>query len=125
MTTLLSRDQSVGLLFAAETTAGNQRTVLFTSDTGLFPLERDCEEPSPDTAGPELWQSYPQADGKPLSPDLMVVHIGSVKDSELKMDLGAEPHEACYPNHLGIIGAARMIVQCRPRLAVVSEFGRR
>lgn len=120
---VLSHDQSVGLLLTARTTTDNQRTLLFTSDTGLFPLQRDCDEPTPVEGGPELWQAYPQVDGKPLSPDLMVVHIGSVKEDEFKMDLDKGVDRACYPNHLGIIGAARMIVQCRPKLAVVSEFG--
>ena len=53
----------------------------------------------------------------------MVVHIGSIKEEELSGKFPLEPSKACYPNHLGIIGAARVITKCRPALAVISEFG--
>jgi len=116
---LLSRDQCVGLFF----TIGD-RAVLFTADTGLFPLDKDAAKPAPNTADSEIWDRYPKdADGALVRPDLMVVHIGSVKETELSIDFDQDPKEACYPNHLGIIGTARVITMCRPRLAVVSEFG--
>jgi hypothetical protein len=76
------------------------------------------------TAGFEIWDRYPKhTDGPPVRPDLMVVHIGSVKKKELTGDFGQDLKDACYANHLGIIGTARVITMCRPKLAVVSEFG--
>lgn len=116
---LIAQDQSVGLFFRIE-----ERTVLLTSDTGLFPLDKSSRKLTPNTTGPEIWERYPKtAEGTPERPDLMIVHIGSIKETELKIDFNQDPKEACYPNHLGIIGTARVITQCRPRLAVVSEFG--
>jgi tetratricopeptide (TPR) repeat protein len=118
---VLARDQSVGLSFDIGP-SWNPRTVLFTSDTGLFPLKREGST-SPDTSRDEVWAGYPHENGAVVPPDLMIIHIGSIKDTELEVGRRLEPEEACYANHLGIIGTARLITKCRPRLAVVSEFG--
>ena len=119
---MVARDQSVGLLLTADL-GGAKRTLLFTGDTGLFPLQKDSAKLVPDTTGREVWDLYPKDDGRPVSPDLMVVHIGSIRETELRLEADRTPQMACYPNHLGIIGTARLVTQCRPRLAVVSEFG--
>ena len=121
---VIARDQSVGLLFTAGAGA-DVREILFTGDTGLFPLKPDQRSPTPDTGGREVWSTYTRADDTAVEPDLMVLHIGSIKESEFLMDPDADAHPAtaCYPNHLGIIGVARLITRCKPQLAVVSEFG--
>lgn len=121
---LLARDQAVGLALTvpAGGADGAQRQILFTSDTGLYPLEKDGKDLKPNTQSEkEIWKGYRLKEGN--RPDLMVIHIGSVKDAEFKMAIEKDPKEICYPNHLGIIGCARVITECRPRLAVISEFG--
>ena len=52
----------------------------------------------------------------------MLVHIGSIKPEEFDPQK-EKIADACYANHLGIIGTARVIAMCQPKLAVVSEFG--
>ena len=117
---VVARDQAVGLDFRVPVGKGSRR-LLFTADTGLFPLEKGTRRQVPDTDGDEVWKEYGVT--KRNYPDLMVVHIGAIRDTELKMDLDLDPKEACYPNHLGIIGTARVVTQCLPRIAVISEFG--
>ncbi len=119
---VLARDQAVGLLLNLTTDEG-QRKVLLTSDTGLFPLKRDERKPVADASDKtaEIWRRYLDAGGE--RPDLMVVHIGAVKRQELDSRTARDPAKACYANHLGLIGTARVIATCRPKLAIVSEFG--
>jgi tetratricopeptide (TPR) repeat protein len=117
---VVSEDQAVGLSFLLDF-GGTKRRILLTSDTGLYPQKREKGKLVSDGEGREIWEHYGVKEGE--EPDLMVIHIGSIKDTELKADYPPTPSKACYPQHLGIIGTARLIVQCRPRLAVVSEFG--
>jgi len=119
---LLSRDHAVGLLF----TLGSHkepRRILLTSDTGLFPLLADSRKPTADasTSQAEIGKQYLQVVSAG-DVDLMLVHIGSIKREEFDTEKKLIA-DACYPNHLGIIGTARVIAMCRPKLAVISEFG--
>ncbi len=119
---VLARDQAVGLFFRLRTSQ-EERSVVFTADTGLFPLDQEASELVADASDmdAEVWRKYLKAGVK--EPDVMVVHIGAIHPDELTSDLTSEPVKACYPNHLGLIGAARVVVMCRPKLAVISEFG--
>lgn len=75
---LLSRDHAVGLLVTFGDGDG-QRRILLTSDTGLFPLKRGEARPTADDSNPtsEIGRRYAEAlHGH--SPDLMLVHIGSI-----------------------------------------------
>lgn len=117
---VIARDQSIGLLFSLPF-GDETRKVLFTSDTGLFPLKRDERGFVPDTDKNELWQDYPEEALTDI--DLLVVHIGSINKKEIDVDLGKGIGECLYPNHLGVIGTTRMISKLAPKLAVVSEFG--
>ena len=119
---IVSRDQSVGLLFSIPIGDGDMRKLLFTSDTGLFPLKLEDTKFVPNTDGTdELWQEYPDAARNGV--DVLVTHIGSVNKNEIVVDLNKGVHECLYPNHLGVIGVCRMITKLRSRLAIVSEFG--
>lgn len=116
---VVAKEQSVGLIFDLKGD-GFDRRVVFTSDTGLLPLDPDEEKPTAlNDYDREVWKAY-GADEK--RPDVMVVHIGSIKSQELDGKF-VEPDEACYPNHLGILGTTRVITQCMPKFAIVSEFG--
>ena len=119
---LLSRDQAVGLLLTLGTT-DDPRRILFTSDTGLFPLQPEVRKPTADASQPdsEIGRQY-QKVAAAGQVDVMLVHIGSIKPDEFDSQK-ERITDACYANHLGIIGTARVIAMCRPKLAVVSEFG--
>ncbi|MFA7404565.1 MAG: tetratricopeptide repeat protein, partial [Pelobacteraceae bacterium] len=117
---VVSRDQSIGLLFTMQC-GENKRKIVFTSDTGLFPLCTEADEPKPDTSHGVLSKAYPVPALE--NPDLLVVHIGSIKKEELEHDLNEDIGKCLYPNHLGLIGCAWMITKLRPKLALVSEFG--
>ena len=118
----MARDQAVGLLFTLPVN-GAKHQILLTGDMGLFPLKRGERKPTADTSSKdhEVWQHYLRLGSK--RPERMVVHIGSIRPEELRAEGATDPSFACYPNHLGIIGTARVITMCQPRLAVVSEFG--
>jgi len=118
---VISRTHAVGLKFAATAEEGKPWRLLFTGDTGLYPLHSVGGRNRSDPKGDEVWKRYGLSDKEPI--DVLVVHIGSIKEEELQKRFSPEPGEACYPNHLGIIGTARVITSCRPSLAVVSEFG--
>ena len=116
------RNHSVGLLFTLNSPAG-ERKLLLASDTGLFPLDPDAKGPLPATDGDtsEIHHCYRDAGG--MGCDLMILHIGSVKKQELNPAEETDPRKGCYPNHMGIIGVTRTILACRPKLALISEFG--
>jgi len=59
-------------------------------------------------------------------PDLMVLHLGSVKGTEfdyVKADTEESKRECFYPSHLGLLGLTSMLDTIRPKLAIISEFG--
>lgn len=116
---LVAKEQSVGLVFDLNGDDFN-RKIVFTGDTGLLPLDPDSDKPKClSDYEREVWKYYPAGRGRP---DVLVVHIGSIKSEELDGKY-VEPEDACYPNHLGILGTTRVITQCKPRFAIVSEFG--
>ena len=117
---VVSRNQSVGFLLTFSLDE-KLKKILFTCDTGLFPLCKDGDELKPDMNGEELWKMYPISTMENL--DLMVIHIGSIKREELHVDLNLGIEKCLYANHLGIIGVARMITKLKPSLAIISEFG--
>lgn len=119
---LISRDQSIGLLFSIPFSDEICRKLLFTSDTGLFPLKLEGNGFVPNTDGKrELWQEYPVETLNGV--DVLVAHIGSVNKNEILVDVNKGVHECLYPNHLGVIGVCRILSTIPSELAVVSEFG--
>jgi tetratricopeptide (TPR) repeat protein len=61
-----------------------------------------------------------------LEPDLLIAHIGSIKEEEFAYfnKTAQKERNACfYPNHLGILGVTGIITITKPKLAVISEFG--
>ncbi len=119
---LVATKYSCGLIFEIKINDKTKRLV-FSGDTGLLPIvhERGKPQASKDLIS-EIWKGY-QIDE--VRPDLLVVHIGSIKKQELEKKLVSDDdiQEVRYPNHLGIIGTARVITSIQPKLAVVSEFG--
>lgn len=93
------RGKCVGLLFELR---NEQRSFNFgvTSDTGYASRLKD--------------------DFSRLSESMIVLHLGSVLEDELKLE---GPTERIYREHLGIRGVFNIIYDVRPRLAVISEIG--
>ncbi len=62
-----------------------------------------------------------------LQPDLLVPHIGSIKESEFVLPRtlrkGEDEGLWYYENHLGMLGTLIMLHQLKPKAAVISEFG--
>ena len=131
---VVTLDYCVGLGFEFDF-YDKTRRVVFTGDTGLFPVKKnDSNEILSDDKGrprvdvqidKALYQLYP---AKFREADFMVVHIGSVKEYEFKrldsiLELNTEAKQFFYPNHLGLRGVATVLDKLRPKCVVISEWG--
>ena len=118
---ITARKYAVGLKFTFSR-ENESRIVLLTSDTGLFPQVNppDKDGATADITGDEVWRTY-EIDGQDI--DALIVHIGSIKNQEFQSTIGTDENKIYYPNHLGMIGTARVITAVKPRLAIISEFG--
>ena len=118
---LISKKYAVGLKFSIGN-GKDAKTILITSDTGLFPHKKGglADEDVADVSKQEIWETY-RLSSKPVH--LLIVHIGSIREDEFKASIDAQNEKVFYPNHLGIMGTIRVISKIKPRLAIVSEFG--
>ncbi len=132
---VITRNSAVGLAFEFATKSGT-RKVVFTGDSGLYPLKLgeygqesfyDDQKESPvlDVGeGKALYELYPEPFHKP---DLLVAHIGSIKESEFRPQEAVQSRDDegrwYYDNHLGLLGTLTMLHQLNPEAAVISEFG--
>ncbi|QLA18788.1 tetratricopeptide repeat protein [Desulfolutivibrio sulfoxidireducens] len=129
---VVSQNHAVGLSFEMKAnsespdTQNGTRRILLTSDTSLFPRiknkktdESESSKFVANTSKPEIWECYGEH-SKANMVDLLIVHLGSIKESEFS-ELPVE--ERLYPNHLGIIGTVRIISCIKSKLALISEFG--
>ncbi len=132
---VITQKTAVGLGFEFATENGH-RKVVFTGDSGLYPLKLgedgrkkfydnleelpilDVEE------GKALYERYPDSF---RDPDLLVAHIGSIAEKEFgpekMMRSRGDEGRWYYENHLGLLGTLTMLHQCNPRAAIISEFG--
>jgi len=109
------------------------RRVVFTGDTGLYPRRRDEQgdyrkDDDAVDAREEvaLYRCYPKRFAEPGQTDLLVAHIGSIRQEEFKEDLTAwdpQREPTFYQDHLGLLGTLILLDQLAPRAAIVSEFG--
>lgn len=59
-------------------------------------------------------------------PDLVVAHLGSIREKEFQYDKATteeERRECYYSSHLGILGITNFLHAVKPKLTVISEFG--
>jgi len=61
-------------------------------------------------------------------PALVIAHLGSIKPNEFKYSKATtekERHSCFYPNHLGLLGMAKLLdeIQAKVSLVIISEFG--
>jgi phosphoribosyl 1,2-cyclic phosphodiesterase len=140
---LMTTDSSVGLCF--DLTFGTQhRRVVFTGDTGLYPKDLEPNgKPRQSAADKDnnrsdllqtgneklaLHRRYQavlrQVDGaQHRAINLLIPHLGSVKDYELDPPVSEPDKQLLYPNHLGLRGVAILISQTKPDTVILSEFG--
>lgn len=55
--------------------------------------------------------------------DALILHIGSIHESELQLMKDNFEGHNYNGEHLGIRGIVNLIFKCRPKLAIISEFG--
>jgi tetratricopeptide (TPR) repeat protein len=139
---IITKHYSVGLLFEVQNKCfgpkdlrkklpSQSRYILFTGDTGLFPSKKNKSgKVVAQTDGIEIPYLYKLSDGRHLcserdshqiKTDLIVAHIGSIYEEELKKSV--TPEKRFYPNHLGVMGIGTLFMRTRPKLMLVSEFG--
>lgn len=127
---VITADNSISLGFEFKNQEW-ERTILLTSDTGIYPKKRDssgqkvtfpefkdvyCVEEDNEKA------IYNQYSPEFINPDLLVAHIGSIKSYEFRL-LRKKPMPRFYPDHLGILGTIMLIDNVDPKLAIISEMG--
>lgn len=131
---VFSADYAVGLGLKVGS-GEKKRVMVLTSDTGLFPPKLDdngkvetykdgkykgekkvCED-QPKLA---IHILYPEPFH--LVPDLLIPHIGSIKEYEFAPEISTDM-PMFYPNHLGLLGTATLIQEMQPKAVVLSEFG--
>lgn len=114
---VITKSYAVGLWFTVNQ-GDEERNIIISSDTSLFPPGKDDETVDPDPEK-EIWKTY-GLDGRKIN--LLVPHLGSIKKREFIRGY-EKPEKIFYPNHLGILGTAVLITHIEPELAVISEFG--
>lgn len=114
---MITENYALGLTFTLENEEKNVKKVIkFTSDTG--------------------WDSNIEKKNKSIGEeydihdiDILICHIGSLKENEMKYDLSKSLEEnertdsILYKYHLGIIGTVAEIHFWKPKITLVSEFG--
>lgn len=127
---VFSADYAVGLGFTVGL-GENRRVLVLTSDTGLFPPRRNAEgkvetygdgekmvcEDQPERA---IHVLYPEPFKS--SPDLLIAHIGSIKEYEFEPQSDSSV-PIYYPNHLGFLGTSKLLIDMQPKAVILSEFG--
>lgn len=150
---LKSVDQAVGVVLNLTGPAQENKTILYTSATGLFPLTFSYDSTEnrivhiSDKHQIERIISRRYKDEIGTGVDLMVVHLGStnvqfekpsdaqasqtaIKTNEFQhADLAQRPKleelpELCCSGRLGYLGVREVIAECKPKLAVVNEWDR-
>ncbi|MBM9514780.1 MBL fold metallo-hydrolase [Desulfogranum marinum] len=117
---MISRDYAVGFIFQINDDEENKLcTINFTCDTGW---STEFQEKNKDLAKDSL-KKIEDDNG---DVDVLVAHIGSIKEREFSYDCNkplSENSDYLYTNHLGMIGCLASIFHWQPNLVLLSEFG--
>jgi hypothetical protein len=125
---IITQDYSVGLGIQFKF-KDIVKQLLFTSDTAIFPDQNSRQQP--------IHKRYPDPFCKIGETDLLIAHIGSIEEYELKAPLGEIetiseegmrrkkfiPYGKIYEKHLGLKGVFTVLFDLQPKAAIVSEFG--
>jgi len=136
---VVAKNYATGLEFVfthLEPNEGGDKRILITSDTSLcwsFDTDKTDTTPPAEATKPdytlrqnlqycakEVTAGYPKPTANRV--DVLVPHIGSIKDSEL-WPPSFNPKDFIYGNHLGLIGTCQVITTVMPRVALITEFG--
>jgi len=113
---MITEKYALGFTFVIFLDDDIRRTVKFTCDTGWSSVQERMNK----------------AEGGNLNIDkidVLVAHIGSLKESELRYDpaKSLEDNEneenILYKHHLGLVGCAASIYFWKPEVSLLSEFG--
>ncbi len=112
---MITKNYALGFTFMININDTLVRTIKFTCDTGW--------SSSLETMNRKEGEKF-----KIEKIDILVAHIGSIKESEMKYDLKLSLDENekkgnLYDHHLGIIGCAASLHYWKPELCLISEFG--
>ncbi|MCL2304124.1 MAG: tetratricopeptide repeat protein [Planctomycetaceae bacterium] len=139
---LKSADQAVGLQISLDTEFGEAKRIVYTSDTGLFPLapsynhaeNRIVYVSDKNQASRILSRRY-QDEGADNA-DLMILHFGQANvrsDKNVNEMQFVDPNnrpdetqlaELCTVGQLGFLGTREMLEQCRPKFAVLCQWAK-
>ena len=142
---LKSADQAVGLQVSLDTAPGNSgevKRIVYTSDTGLFPLapsydpaeNRIVYVSDKNQANRILSRRYKDEGAE--NADLMILHFGQAnvqfnkRINEMQfIDPANRPNETqlaelCAVGQLGFLGTREMVEQCKPKFAVIGQWAR-
>ena len=141
---VLMTNGAVGLgfeFFMEDTPSDSPRRIVFTGDSGLYPLKLDENGKKKTYSSDEgdneeayeldtlrenaLHERYIEMSWD--SPHLLVAHIGSIKKKEFRSAENLLSSEDAgrwyYENHLGLLGTLTMLHRLNPDAAIISEFG--
>jgi hypothetical protein len=110
---MVTKAYALGFTFILRLKNGRKRVIKFTCDTGW---NKAVEE-----------ENTYQGEAFGVSDiDILVAHLGTIKERELKYDAAKslkENERFLYKNHLGLIGTLAAIHTWRPGVVLLSEFG--
>ena len=113
---MITKKYALGFTFVINNDGNDtKKTVKFTCDTGW------CSEQ--EKSNKEIGESF-NID----KIDILIAHIGSIKESELSYNTDKsleenEKEEKLYEYHLGLVGCAAAIHFWQPEISLISEFG--
>jgi hypothetical protein len=110
---MVTKAYALGFTFIFRPKNGRKRVIKFTCDTGW---NKAIEE-----------ENKYQGEAFGVNDiDILVAHLGTIKERELKYDASKslkENESFLYRNHLGLIGTLAAIHTWRPGVVLLSEFG--
>lgn len=112
---MITKKYALGFTFIININDTLSRTIKFTCDTGWSSSLEEINKKEGEKFKIEKI-------------DILVAHIGSIKESEMKYKLKYSLDEneklgILYDHHLGIIGCAASLHYWKPELCLISEFG--
>ncbi len=110
---MVTKAYALGFTFIFTPKRGRKRVIKFTCDTGWNEPIEDENKYQGETFGVS-------------DIDILVAHLGTIKERELKYDAAKSLREnetLLYKHHLGLIGTLAAIHTWRPGVVLLSEFG--
>lgn len=110
---MITGTYALGFTFIFAPKSGRKRVIKFTCDTGWNQAIEDENKYQGEAVGV-------------TDIDILVAHMGTIKERELEYDAAKglkENEKLLYKNHLGLIGTLAAIHTWKPEVVLLSEFG--